>query len=410
MPVAKRLRVALQSLATNKMRSAMIVLTLSLSTVLLLLTISLKAGVEDRVFALMDLFFHPNEGGISYPDLKERAGVASLSYSARLQDLRLLQTRLGEEASFAGEIQGDAMVSRAGRHLSLFITAAEPSFLEIKGLAIQRGSALDQEDERSLNRVCILTEDVAADLFGTELGIGAEIQIAGAPFHVKGVRAANESVAKLSPKAARQVLIPFGTGMRRLWNYEGPEIIQFKVKEPFQLQKVVGEITALLRKEHHVVPPHQDDFKIYTGENLAKNYRAGKRALIMAAFGLSLLALFIGAGVAANTMIASLAQRASEFALKRALGAQHADLSLEVILESLIMSMAAFTLGCFVSCCLLVIWHCCASPMTIKRFPVDLTFYAFILPACLEVVIGLSCGAVVARHLSQMDTAKALRG
>ena len=406
----KRLQVALQSLATNKMRSAMIVLTLSLSTVLLLLTISLKAGVEDRVFALMDLFFHPNEGGISYPDLKERAGGASLSYSARLQDLRLLQTRLGEEASFVGEIQDDATVSRAGRHLSLYITAAEPSFIELRGWAIQRGSALDQEDERSLKRVCILTTDVAADLFGTDPCIGAEVQIAGVPFRVKGVRSANESVAKLSQKAARQVLIPLGTGMRRLWNYEGPVIIQFKAKEPFQLQKVANEITAVLQKEHHIVPPYRDDFKISTGENLAKNYRAGKRALITAAFGLSLLALLVGAGATANTMVTSLSQRAREFALKRALGARQTDLSLELILESLIMSIAAFALGCLMSFGLLVIWQCCASPMAIKKFPVDLTFYAFILPACLEVAVGLSCGALVARRLGQIDMAKALRG
>jgi len=404
-----RLKMALQSLAANKMRSAMIVLTLSVVTILLILTISLKAGVEDRLLALMDIFAQPNAGTIWYPDIGGVGGRRSFPYSGRLKDLQLLKSRLGHEASFAGGIQDKATVSRAGRHLSLRITAAEPSFLEIKGWTIKRGSALDQEDEKSIKRVCILTTDVAAILFGTQPSIGGEAKIAGVPFRVKGVRPVNQFVARVSRGSASQVLVPLSTGMKRLWNFEGPEIIHFKARKHFPVEKVRKDITALLRKEHKLVPPHKDDFKILTGENLVKKYQANKRALLASAFGLSLLALLIGVGAAANTMLTALAQRAREFAVKRALGARQADLSLEMILESLLLSMGGFIVGAGVSCGLLLIWQCYASSMAIKRFPLDLTFYAFLVPACLEAAVGLSCGAVVARHLRKIDTAKALR-
>lgn len=396
-----RLKIALQALATNRVRTAMIMLTFSLGAILLVLTISLRAGVEDQVTALMDIFAQPNAGEIFYPDIGGVGDRRSFPFSGRLKDLQLLKSRLGHEAVFAGFLPREAAVSHADRRLSLLITAVGPSYMEIKGWTIERGETLDQEDEKTIKRVCILTTDVAAILFGTQPSIGGEVKIAGVPFRVKGVRPVNQFVARVSRGSARLVLVPLSTGMKRLWNFEGPEAIHFKARKHFPVEKVQKDITALLRKEHHIAPGHPNDFKFLIGARLAQGYRRNKRPLILAGFALSLLALLLAAGVAAITMVTAMAHRKGEFALKRAIGARQKDLWIEVMVESVLVSIGGLIIGAVVSCGVLVLWH--YSPEAFKKIPLNFDVSSFIIAACLEVLIGIACGALVARRLKSLS-------
>lgn len=410
MTVIGRLRVVLRGLNENRGRLALVSITLSLGTVLLVLTLSLYRGVEDRLSALMEVFFHPNEGGITYGRLAgESDRPPVVPPPLRLHDLQLLQNKLGGEAMFAGEIQETVTISHAGHHLMSLVTAAEPLFLRIKNWRIISGSALNYEDERSLNRVCILTTDTARKLFGDKPCIDQSLTIDGVPFLVKGLRSANESAAQLSPAAAQQVLIPLSTGMERLWNEGGPTVIQFRARKGVPIQRVVDDMAVLLRKQHHVVPPQQDDFEIFTGEKMTEHYWASKRSMLLAGFALSLLTFLAGGAVAVIVIATSLAQRKKEFALKRALGASLNDVSWEVLLEPVLVSAGAFIEGSVISLVALAVWRHTAPAMAIKLYPLKTSAIAFAFPAALEVVVGFSCGALTRARLATLEFSHALR-
>jgi len=399
----------MQSLAMNRTRAAMIVLALSLGPFLLALTLSLRSGVNHRVSALMELFFRPNQGGIGYLALDAKTGKCPVSDSQRMNDLRSLEAEMSGKALFAGVIQDEASVSHAGKKLSLLVTAAKPSFFAMKGWTIKEGSALGQEDEKALHRVCLLTADTAEKLYGKGPCIGAELEINGVLFHVKGLRPASQGVSSLSSRAAQQVLIPFTTGMRRLWHREGPEVIQFEVRSNCRLSDVVHAMQAFLRKSHGIQPGEPDDFRISTGAGLTEKYRRGKQAVLLSTAALSLFSFLLGTAVAVNSLLLSLKQRGSEFALKRALGASRMDLLREVTFES----VALATLGCLVSLILgvliLTFWREFASPSLVKRYPFDVSWATFVVPCAANLLIGLLVGVLVGKRLSVLNSASDLR-
>lgn len=398
-----------RTLTSHKARALLLMLAIASGTTVLLLTLALRAGIEQRVSKFMDMFFHENEGAISYPNPKGQANARSVPHAVRLEDLHLLQEQLRHEASFSGELQSEESVCAEGRRLTMLITAAEPSFMAIRDWTIQEGRPLDEEDEEAMSKTCILTTRAAAFFWGKQDAIGKQITIGTSDFWVKGLREENPAVARTSPKAAGQVLIPLSTALKRLWRYDGPEVIRFKVKKPYEMAKVTSDIGWILRRKHDIKPPRPNDFEVSGGAEIVMKFKAARQPIVKAGLGLSLFAFLLGAGMIVNTMTASVVQHKTEIALKRALGASRRDVSMEILMESIIVSCGGCILGIFLSYGVLAAWHSFATQKTVQQFPAVFSLPGFLWPACLALVVGVSTGLWVARRAWPTNPGQSLR-
>jgi len=406
----RRLKSIFQTLASYKLRTVLLMAALSSGTAVLLLTFSLRAGTQKRVAGIQALFFRANEGTVLYREPEGKANAHATPYPTRLQDLRLLQSRLSREALFSGEIQKTETVAAGGRSLRPFVMAAGPSFFAIRGWKIVKGDGLDASDERTLARNCILTVDTARHLFHSEDVIGRQVLIGGTPFVIKGLRPADPLVMRLSAEAARQVMIPLATGMRRLWGMEGPYSIRFGVRRPFGVAKLEKDIKGLLRESHHIVPPRPDDFEFMDGTRLVARFRAARATLFRAGLGLSLLAFLLSAAIVAITMTASVAHRRAEIALRCALGASQRDICAETLWESLLVSAAGFVTGVGLSFAAVWLWHSFAGRMAIKRYPLAFAPAGFLWAAAAALVVGVAAGAWAARRAWSVHPGRTPRG
>lgn len=94
------------------------------------------------------------------------------------------------------------------------ILGTTPSYLTIRDLAVAKGGAFSDRDIDAANKVALLGETVAANLFGGADPIGQTIRIKHVPFTVVGVLERKGQ----SPTGQDQddvVLMPISTAKRK---------------------------------------------------------------------------------------------------------------------------------------------------------------------------------------------------
>jgi putative ABC transport system permease protein len=119
---------------------------------------------------------------------------------------------------------------------------------------------------------------------------------------------------------------------------------------------------------------------------------------------MSIVALIAGGLVIMNLMLISVAQRAGEIGLRRAVGARVSDISRQFLFESIFITLAGGVAGVVLG--LAIASGLEAAGVAASR--VTWVSFAIALLAC--TAIGLAFGVYPARKASHLDPATTLRG
>lgn len=132
--------------------------------------------------------------------------------------------------------------------------------------------------------------------------------------------------------------------------------------------------------------------------------------------GISLVALFIGgsslmAGVigVGNIMWIIVRERTHEFGVRRALGARPADITMQVLSESVVLTLVAGTAGvCFAAAILAAVEHATAKPM-LPPAGFQLSFGVAMTIVFMFLVLGSAAGTLPAVKAMKIKPIEAIR-
>jgi putative ABC transport system permease protein len=193
--------------------------------------------------------------------------------------------------------------------------------------------------------VCVIGSQTAVDLFGGDDPLGQTVWLNHRSFVVIGV------MAELEPTDPQQryqnnpnitFVLPISTAIQQLFDTEPSVQITAHVTDESKMDDIKYQVATYLRQRHAIQPDTQgkttDDFNMTTRNDIlgAQQNAASTFSLLLAA--MAVVSLAVGGIGIMNVMLVSVTERTREIGIRLAVGAQQADIVLQFLLESVLIS------------------------------------------------------------------------
>ncbi len=246
----------------------------------------------------------------------------------------------------AGGHRGASNVTRGVKTGAFSISGDYPQMVKIQPVKILQGRYINDNDIAEKRKVCIIGIEVYNALYmpGEEV-LGSYIKAQGINYKVVGLFSAVSSDANRSEQQEKTIIIPLTTFQRAYAYGDIIGWISFTSKPGVPVSEVGEDIKTILKQRHKI---HPEDAMAFGSYNLEKTYNQ----LISLFTGINLLSLIVGtltllAGAigVSNIMLVIVKERTKEFGIRRAIGASPWMVMQQVLLESIVLTLAAGILG-----------------------------------------------------------------
>jgi putative ABC transport system permease protein len=268
--------------------------------------------------------------------------------------------------------------------------------------SVTRGAYFTAADVATANRVALVGEVVARDLFAGIDPIGEQIRIGAVPFQVIGVLA-HEGIDPHGIDKDNEIIIPISTMMRRVLNVDYVQGAKLLLQTDTDLDRAVLEIADILRERHALGPDQPDDFHMFTPVQAEQRVRSANRVFTVLLPLIAAASIVVGAIVVANLMLLTVHERRAEIGLRRAVGARDRDIRLQFLTESAaVTGLGGVFAVLAASAVLRVLAHVLGTPP-------GLPWTTALAGVAIATAVGIVAGVAPARRAARLDPVQTLR-
>lgn len=202
------------------------------------------------------------------------------------------------------------------------------------------------------------------------------------------------------------VLMPLKAYQRRVAGRRSRQdvgTLMLSVRDGMSTEKVVKEVTELMRERRNLAPNESDNFSVFDTKQIADALSSTTRILTALLGAVAAVSLLVGGIGIMNIMLVSVTERTREIGTRLAIGALESEVLLQFLVEAVALSSFGGLLGIALA---LIASFGLTSAMNLP-FVLDLNIMllAFIVSAS----IGVLFGFVPARRAARLDPIEALR-
>jgi putative ABC transport system permease protein len=325
-----------------------------------------------------------------------RAAQLTLADAEALVDAELAPS----VASVAPVVSATSVTATRGgaSHEVATLTGTTPSYLTNHDDAVQAGAAFTDSDYLARNRVALVGVTVATALVGGDgrAIVGQPIQLNGAAFQVVGLLAAKGSSGPQDQDD--RVIAPMTAVQDTLTGYGPLSSISVRAVSAEAVPAATVEVTAILNARHGTGVP---DFSISSPTSILEavsEVNATFTLLLGAVAGISLLVGGIGV---MNIMLVTVTERTREIGIRKAVGAQKADIVGQFLVEATMLAVAGGLIG--------IVIGVAVGSMSIGGFQLVVAPFSVVLAFAVSVAIGLFFGFYPANKAANLRPIHALR-
>ena len=353
MQFAEGIRLALQQIWAEKLKSFFSLLGVIVGVMFLIVVVSIVEGMdryirEDLatvVFGVNTVTLRrlssdePNSSGSNARARQRRPRITYEDLEAVREQITV-RARVGAESDTGGEIVADN--GKAVENVQ--IHAVSPEIMAIRDWVVERGRTFSPQEAERGTAVVVLGTDTAELLFETLDPIGRRVRIRGFPYRVVGVLEEQGSLFGFS--LDNLAIAPARSPIQALTNPRGiVDQVVAQSQDPAELPTLQGEIEGIMRAQRRLRPADQNNFSLETAEDTLSFWDNISRILFLALPGLVAISLVVGGIVIMNIMFVSVIERTREIGVRKALGARRRDILSQVLIESVTLSGVGAALG-----------------------------------------------------------------
>lgn len=302
-----------------------------------------------------------------------------------------------------------------------------PDFTKAKLVA---GSFLNEIEESRKENTCVLTMSLAGFLFPGKNPLGQEVIVRGREsqqvFKVKGIIQERTDAEKLPQSAdpsghtiLSNVYIPLST-FKALYGIKDIDLsvgsVAVNIVELSEIRVEFGSVEEVIpalplirealdkpRRSDGAAEGVDTDYEIQVPINELNALRAQKARDTRMLLYIACISLLVGGIGIMNIMLATVTERTREIGVRRALGATRSDITVQFLVETLMLSLIGGGIGVAGG------WGFAAFRHHVLNTTTIVTDWSVIVAFGLSVMVGLFFGLYPARRAAFLDPIEALR-
>ena len=348
MNLSKVIQIAWKGLNRNRLRSLLTMLGVIIGVAAVIIMVSVSTGTEatikDQIEGLgTNLLFVQASFSRGGPGQAPASGGLVYDDAFAIEAVNGVKGVVVEQASSETVKAGNVSIE------AVSILGTTPSFPSVRDIEVASGRYFNQTDLDRKQKVAVLGESLAEELFGDSPPVGQVVTVGSTKLTVIGVMEEKGLVGgtdydtylftpitvvfeKFTPNQFARL---FGDRVR---------VIYVEVESQDIIDDVIYQIELLLARRHDV-SLEEPDFVIRTQEEIIETQEATTAAFRNLLGWVAGVSLVVGGIGIMNIMLVSVTERTREIGIRQAVGATPTDIRLQFLAEALLLSLVGGVMG-----------------------------------------------------------------
>ncbi|NIM50118.1 MAG: FtsX-like permease family protein [Gemmatimonadales bacterium] len=411
MPFREAIRLALQVIWNQKMKSGFSVIGVFIGVTFLIAVVSIVEGMNNYMtdrFAgailgvnTFQLRRYPRlqiedvsretrrkwwrRPRISYEDARAVTAGITVPHRAAWESLT------SEHVEYGGKVARD-----------IEIVGTSEQYFAIKDWDIAEGRPFSQQEARTGQPVIVLGNELANRLFENADPLGRHVKIRKIPYRVVGVVESQGNIFGIS--LDKFAVAPALSPIKRI--VAPPRVIDALVVQTNSvedLQTAMTQTEAVMRSRRGLRPTEENNFSVETSEAILDFWGKINRILMLALPGLVSISLVVGGIVIMNIMLMAVAERTREIGIRKSLGARRRDIMRQFLVESATLAIVGAGIGIGTGLAL------AALVQATTFLPARVAPWSVAVGVLLGAGVGIAAGLYPASRAARLDPVEAIR-
>ena len=287
----------------------------------------------------------------------------------------------------------------SGKERDIQILGTYPEYHIVRNLVVISGRFFDQADEQGHNKVGLITNKMAEDIYGTpEAAVGKIIKLSGLPFTIIGTFRERVNTFGESEVTTNTLVIPY-TVARFFTETPTVKLIYFSVGDPSMVEPVTEQVRKVIQSRHRAE-------SVYNVTNLTQLVKVAEKAadaLTLMLLGVAAIVLLVSGIGIMNIMLATVSARIREIGIRKALGATNREIRFQFLSEAILISVGGGLVGVVIGLAL---------PYSVRfltEYRIPISGLSAIVAIVVSSIVGILFGTVPAARAARLDPVESLR-
>ena len=399
------LKIALNSLKVNKMRSALTSLGIIIGVAAVIAMLAIGSGTNKQVQDNMESM---GSNLLTVRSSTAKTGGVSMGMGSKptltVKDSDAIRKNARGVDAVAPLMSSSKQVMYGNQNWQTTIYGVTSPYLYVKNYEIELGKSFTRDDDRNAAKVAIIGSTVATELFGDVEPVGKTLRIGNVPFKVIGTLKAKGQSGPFDQDDL--ILIPLTTAQRKVFGTDFPgSVNQILVKAQSVDDSTLAEkdIAEILRARHNLGKNQENDFEIRNNAEFQETMKANVKSITVFLIFVAAISLLVGGIGVMNIMLVSVTERTKEIGIRMAIGARAQDIRLQFLVEALVLALVGGLIGVVTGIVIAAVFG------AVSGRPVVFTLLPILISFSFSGLVGIVFGFYPAYKASLLNPIDALR-
>ncbi|HLT87761.1 MAG TPA: ABC transporter permease [Sphingobacterium sp.] len=351
MSYRENVKLALQSIVSNKLRTFLTALIIAIGIMALIGVLTsidaMQSSLTNSFSSMGSNSFNIRNRGVNVR-IGDSGSQAKVFPSITYRDALAFKERFDYDAivSLSANVTWGATAKYMAEKTNpnIGVIGVDDNYLQTSGYRLSDGRDFTTQDVENAHGVVIIGEEVKSKLFKSNKNpIGEYITIGGERFTVVGVLESKGSSAGFG--SDKTCFIPLSRGRAMMTQGNPSYVITVMTTDPYKMEGAEGEAIAAFRKIRGLTTKQTNDFEIVKSDAVAQILMQNLAYVTLGAVVIAFITL-VGASIGLmNIMLVSVTERTREIGVRKAIGATPTVIRKQFLMEAIVICVLGGIVG-----------------------------------------------------------------